>query len=80
MTALLHRRARPRLRSELLACRNISIAVEAGEIVTLIGANGAGKTTSLRAIAGALSPRPAPSVSMVAILPGLPPTSACNSA
>ena len=41
----------------MLACRNISIAVEAGEIVTLIGANGAGKSTSLRAIAGALSPR-----------------------
>jgi len=26
---------------ELVACRDISISVEAGEIVTLIGANGA---------------------------------------
>jgi branched-chain amino acid transport system ATP-binding protein len=42
---------------ELTACRDISITVEAGEIVTLIGANGAGKTTILRAIAGAMAPR-----------------------
>ncbi len=39
------------------ACRDISITVEEGEIVTLIGANGAGKSTTLRAIAGALKPR-----------------------
>jgi branched-chain amino acid transport system ATP-binding protein len=39
------------------ACRNISIHVDEGEIVTLIGANGAGKSTTLRAIAGALIPR-----------------------
>jgi branched-chain amino acid transport system ATP-binding protein len=42
---------------ELTACRNISITVGAGENVTLIGSNGAGKTTILRAIAGALPPR-----------------------
>jgi branched-chain amino acid transport system ATP-binding protein len=42
---------------ELIACRDISITVGAGEIVTLIGSNGAGKTTILRAIAGALPPR-----------------------
>jgi branched-chain amino acid transport system ATP-binding protein len=41
----------------LTACRDIAITVEMGEIVTLIGANGAGKTTILRAIAGALAPR-----------------------
>jgi branched-chain amino acid transport system ATP-binding protein len=39
------------------ACRDISITVDNGEIVTLIGANGAGKSTTLRAIAGALKPR-----------------------
>jgi branched-chain amino acid transport system ATP-binding protein len=39
------------------ACRDISISVSDGEIVTLIGANGAGKSTTLRAIAGVLAPR-----------------------
>jgi branched-chain amino acid transport system ATP-binding protein len=39
------------------ACRDIAIHIDEGEIVTLIGANGAGKSTTLRAIAGALLPR-----------------------
>lgn len=34
------------------ALNNISLEVEQGEIVTLIGANGAGKTSTLRAISG----------------------------
>ncbi len=34
------------------ALHDISINVNAGEIVTLIGANGAGKTSILRAISG----------------------------
>ena len=34
------------------ALKGISITVEKGEIVTLIGANGAGKSTTLRAISG----------------------------
>ena len=39
------------------ALRNVSITVNAGEVVTLIGANGAGKSTTLRAITGLLTPR-----------------------
>ena len=35
----------------------ISLKVERGTMTTLLGANGAGKTTSLRAITGSLSPR-----------------------
>jgi branched-chain amino acid transport system ATP-binding protein len=42
---------------ELSVCRGISIEVGEGEIVALIGANGAGKSTTLRAIAGLLAPR-----------------------
>jgi branched-chain amino acid transport system ATP-binding protein len=36
---------------------DVSLRVDAGEIVTIIGANGAGKTTTLRAVAGLLKPR-----------------------
>ena len=42
---------------EVSACRDINIRVDDGEIVTLIGANGAGKSSTLRAIAGTLLPR-----------------------
>jgi branched-chain amino acid transport system ATP-binding protein len=42
---------------ELSVCRGISLTIDAGEIVALIGANGAGKSTTLRAIAGQLMPR-----------------------
>ena len=42
---------------ELAVCRDIAIEVNEGEIVALIGANGAGKSTTLRAIAGLLTPR-----------------------
>ncbi len=38
------------------AVRNISIAVENGKIATLIGSNGAGKTTILRSISGLKHP------------------------
>jgi len=38
------------------ALKGISIAVEPGQIVTLVGANGAGKSTTLRAISGLLKP------------------------
>jgi len=39
------------------ALKGISLAVEARQIVTLVGANGAGKTTTLRAVSGLLHPR-----------------------
>jgi branched-chain amino acid transport system ATP-binding protein len=38
------------------ALHGISLSVEQGNIVTLIGANGAGKSTTLRAISGLLAP------------------------
>jgi branched-chain amino acid transport system ATP-binding protein len=39
------------------AIKGISLEVNQGEIVTLIGSNGAGKSTTLRAISGILKPR-----------------------
>lgn len=39
------------------ALKGISVEVNEGEIVTLIGANGAGKSTILRTISGLLKPR-----------------------
>ncbi len=39
------------------ALKGISLNVEEGEIVSLIGANGAGKSTTLRTISGLLHPR-----------------------
>jgi branched-chain amino acid transport system ATP-binding protein len=38
------------------ALRDLSIAIREGEVVTLIGANGAGKSTTLRAISGLVPP------------------------
>ncbi|HUK14318.1 MAG TPA: ABC transporter ATP-binding protein [Thermoanaerobaculaceae bacterium] len=42
---------------EAQALWSASFRVERGEIVTLVGANGAGKTTALRSVAGLLPPR-----------------------
>jgi len=39
------------------ALKGLSITVNEGEVVTLIGANGAGKSTTLRTISGLLTPR-----------------------
>lgn len=39
------------------ALKGISVEVKQGEIVTLIGANGAGKSTTLRTISGLLRPK-----------------------
>jgi branched-chain amino acid transport system ATP-binding protein len=42
---------------QIEALKGISLHVDKGEIVTLIGANGAGKSTTLRTISGLLAPR-----------------------
>jgi len=42
---------------EVPACRDVSLEVGEGEIVALIGSNGAGKSTTLRGVAGAMLPR-----------------------
>lgn len=39
------------------ALRDVSLSVRSGEVVTLLGSNGAGKSTTLRAITGLLTPR-----------------------
>ena len=39
------------------ALRGVTISIDEGEIVTLIGANGAGKSTTLRTISGLIKPR-----------------------
>jgi branched-chain amino acid transport system ATP-binding protein len=41
----------------IAAVKGISLEVQKGEIVTLIGSNGAGKSTTMRAISGLVSPR-----------------------
>ena len=39
------------------ALRGVTLSVDEGEIVTLIGSNGAGKSTTLRTVSGLLRPR-----------------------
>jgi branched-chain amino acid transport system ATP-binding protein len=41
---------------EIEALHGLTLSVEAGEVVTLLGANGAGKSTTLRAISGLQKP------------------------
>ncbi len=41
---------------EIEALRGVTCAVEEGQVVTLLGANGAGKSTTLRAISGLAKP------------------------
>jgi len=57
MTALLEIKDLELAYGQVAVCRDISLRLDRGEIVALIGANGAGKSTTLRAIAGVLSPR-----------------------
>jgi branched-chain amino acid transport system ATP-binding protein len=42
---------------DVVCLRGVSLEVRRGEIVTLIGANGAGKSTTLKTISGLLTPR-----------------------
>jgi branched-chain amino acid transport system ATP-binding protein len=42
---------------QVQALRALSLHVDAGEMVALVGANGAGKSTTLRTISGLLAPR-----------------------
>ena len=41
---------------QIQAVRGVSFSVDAGQVVTLIGANGAGTTTTLRTVSGLLRP------------------------
>ncbi len=42
---------------DILACQDLNFEVNQGEVVTLIGANGAGKSTTMKGIAGTLASR-----------------------
>jgi len=39
-----------------IVLRHVSLAIDAGEIITIVGPNGSGKTTLLRALIGAIPP------------------------
>jgi len=54
------------------ALKGISIEVQQGEIVTLIGSNGAGKSTTLKTISGLLHPREGQVVLNGKLLNGVP--------
>lgn len=56
----------------ITALRGISFTVSEGEIVTLIGANGAGKSTTLRTISGIVRPKSGRIVFAGADLAGIP--------
>jgi branched-chain amino acid transport system ATP-binding protein len=55
------------------ALKGISFTVEEGEIVTLLGSNGAGKSTTLRTISGLLRPREGQVILEGRRLDGVPP-------
>lgn len=56
MSALLETRALARNFGAVTAAADINIAIEAGEIVGVIGSNGAGKTTFINMVTGYLKP------------------------
>jgi len=55
--ALLELRGVDACYGHIRALKDVSLDVRRGEIVTLIGANGAGKSTTLRVVSGLLKPR-----------------------
>jgi branched-chain amino acid transport system ATP-binding protein len=55
------------------ALHGISLNVEAGKIITLIGSNGAGKSTTLRTVCGLLKPRGGEILYEGKTIAGLPP-------
>jgi branched-chain amino acid transport system ATP-binding protein len=55
------------------ALRGVTMKIDEGEIVTLIGSNGAGKSTTLRTISGLLKPRQGEIVMNGKRIDGLPP-------
>lgn len=57
MTALLELRDVHTYYGQIHALKGVSLSVNEGEVVTLIGSNGAGKSTTLRTISGLLRPR-----------------------
>jgi branched-chain amino acid transport system ATP-binding protein len=56
-----------------IALRNVTLEVGDGEIVSLLGANGAGKSTALRTISGLLTPRSGEITFIGEKISGLPP-------
>jgi branched-chain amino acid transport system ATP-binding protein len=57
----------------ITALHGISLTVEAGSIVTLIGSNGAGKSTTLRALSGLVKPQAGEILHQGRGIGGLPP-------
>ena len=57
MAALLELRNLETYYGPVMAIRGVSLEVREGQIVTLLGANGAGKTTVLKTVCGAMDPQ-----------------------
>ena len=55
---------------EIEVLHGVNLAVEKGQIVALLGANGAGKSTTIKAIMGLVKPSAGGSCSTAAISPG----------
>ena len=58
----------------VMAIRGVSLDVEEGKIVAVLGSNGAGKTTVLKTISGAMEPQKGSISFTVKILPAWSPT------